>query len=169
MSTRKRTPATNPPQTNLEELLKDLAQHIDDRKTFLALAKQAWHEAHYDAVPTRGNPSVADKCFLAIADGFHELDMDSDYCPRSYEMRMAGEDDLSIPSNHQRLPLGRVVKMIRDRVPGVTVSTARKYARIWERETELGPLNTEARMTQYRRTKKTRPSLYRAARPKPRR
>jgi len=41
MSTRKRTPATNPPQANLEELLKDLAQHIDDRKTFLALAKQA--------------------------------------------------------------------------------------------------------------------------------
>ena len=161
--------SAKPPHIDLEKLLGELARYVVDEKTFLALAKKAWRAAHYQHIPKRGKRSVADKCFLAIVDGFDKLGMDSDYCPRFYEMRMGGEEDLSVPSNHQRLPLGRVEKMIHDRVPGIKPSTARKYARLWERETEFDSLTTKARMTLYKQLKKTRPALYKGAKPKPRR
>ena len=61
------------PESQIEKALKELAEHIADRKKFLMLAKNAWNQTHYDSVPKRGKRSVAEKCFLAIWDAYHEL------------------------------------------------------------------------------------------------
>jgi hypothetical protein len=151
--------------------LSELAVLIDDDKRFLQLivtrAKRAWRAEHYQDIPKRGRRSVKDKCFDAIKDGFDKLGMAFDYCPRVYDSPAGGE---YIPSNHERFPLGRLEQMIRARVPGIKAATARKYARISERDNEPRLAVHAARMDLYKQTKKKQHlGLYKGSPSKPRR
>jgi hypothetical protein len=154
-----------PPPTSLNELA-EVAQHYKDRDEFLELAlklaKEAWNSAHPWAVPQRGPKSVADPCFMAIWDGYTALPGArwlENYANGPYQ-------DLTIDC-YERLPIGRLIKMIRDRHPRIKVSTARKYARIWERENQPEPLPAvPSRMALYRQLKTKRPALYTKNKPR---
>lgn len=143
--------------------LEQLAKDIDNRREFLALAKAAWDSAHVGTTPTRGKPSVADQCFDAMREGLEKLGL-------SYWPKWALMSDLEmldgIPDDptYQQLPQGRLVQMIRDRYPAIKPSTARKYARIYDRESF--PVSSEPNrrrvlgMTLLQKAKKAMPALY---------
>ncbi|MDI3462125.1 MAG: hypothetical protein OJF50_000946 [Nitrospira sp.] len=158
-------------QMDVSEALRELAKHVDDRAVFLNLAKEAWNTAHYDAVPKRGKPSFEEKCLQAIIEGLDELGIahvvSANYTSCADPMFDVVEE--IIPNPYQQLPQGRLVRMILDRVPGIKLSTARKYARIWERDTappkELSTRRTHG-MTLYNKMKKDLPVLYRNRTPR---
>lgn len=145
----------------IDQPLRKLASQFDgNEKQFLAAAKRAWKEQRPEKLSKPGPVSFADKCFEAITEGFNAIGMDSDYCPRCYEAIPSGGSG-NVYSNHERLPLGRLVQMILERVPAIKLSTARKYARIWERENEpdhLG-MTRSGRMALYQQVK-DRSDLY---------
>jgi len=140
-------------------------QDDENEQLFLARAKAAWRAKHYDTIPKRGRRSVADQCFNAIFDGFKKLGVRAD--PSEDFILINQMPEMVIAERkgpkHERLTLGRIQKMIRDLVPSIKPSTARKYARLWEREMEPGQLTQSERMALYLRTKKQPRRLRKAA------
>ena len=109
-------------------------------KEFLTLAKQAWrawYEEATDIVIKPGPQSMKARCIEAIEAGYAALGLNP------YD---------------EPLPLGRLVKMICERVPDISKETAKKHARHWERTFE--PRTHPGRMAQYRDIKHRLPALY---------
>jgi hypothetical protein len=128
----------------------DLASRLTDlveasfpcvtEQEFLTLAKQAWrawYEVNADHLIKPGPRSVKTTCIEAIEAGYRALDLN--------------------PSR-EPLPLGRLVKMICERAPGISKAAARKHARLWERTFE--PRTPLDRMARYRHIKHRFPVLY---------
>jgi hypothetical protein len=163
-------PSISQDSSHIQRQLEELAQHVDDRKKFLMLAKSAWNEKHYMNMPRRGKRSVEDLCLRAIIDELDELKLA--YFPYSgYEIIDNYHNEISEWQGppYQRFTLGRLAQIIRRRVPGIKPSTARKYARIWERDSGF-PRETESErrvrgMALYKETKKKLPRLYQNSKP----
>lgn len=113
-----------------------LAQKVDDCDTFLALAKAAWTHVHWMEVQSaprdikkRGRAPVKEQCLAAIKAGHEALGLPA------AEFWMDGESGFVYRNdNYQRLPLGRLKQMILERVPSVSPSAAKKFARLWDRQ-----------------------------------
>jgi hypothetical protein len=139
-----------------------LASLFPDEKSFLRFARLCWRMAHEELRPRGRRPILRDRCFDAIWESLERigavqpLTATADFT----DVKTVGKWTI-VTRSHKQVPLGRLIQFIRDRMPGLSRNTAKKYAREWERANEVDAQATpiKDRMTLYKRVKRD-PVLY---------
>lgn len=129
-------------QRIIRSMLVNMAECIDDEKTFMDLSRATYRQIH--GVPQRGPRTLKKECFWAIDSC---LGPDGYGFPPHHWVQRAYEKGISLPKpfnkasrTHNRPTMAELIRMIQSRVSDpktgkpVPESTARKYARLWEKE-----------------------------------
>jgi hypothetical protein len=143
----------------IEPLMCVASYFAGDEKGFLAMAKRAYREFNPEWLSRRGpRNSVAERCYEAISDGLRELGI-SDGHIVWMDAVTTSVPVYKVNGREERVPLGRLVNMIVKRMPGIKPTTARKYARIWERRTWGGRTSMQDRLSLFHQ-KRSDKALY---------
>lgn len=144
-----------------------VAHSINEEKTFVRLARDAYRQAH--GTPRRGPRSLEEDCFWAIDSSLGPSG--HGFPPFHWVQRASEKGDgrvsLPYPFNdtsrpHVRATMAELIRMIQAHVPEpktgkkLPESTARKYARLWEKEVYPQKLTMSERWTLHKARNKAK-------------